>query len=303
MEDITAGNEPRKIPLVTSQAATPKADHHGDSALSEFLALDFRYVPTLEVEGRFASQMQDDSGCSCEEPSCSDPDADCECSDTYGHFYDADGCLQLEVLPPRLALYECSEVCSCRSLCKNVVVQRGVSQGCYVKAVEGKGLGLFAGQEAKKGSFLCLYAGEVISTGEARRRWQNQLLHGKDNYILVVKEVTTQQGRTQVLKTTVDPTKIGNIGRFMNHACPPATTHIMLPIRPAGSLIPLPALFAVRDIACHEELTWDYQDAGGESWFYGREPEKGAGELTAGRIPCKCGSSSCRGWIPYDPDL
>lgn len=51
----------------------------------------------------------------------------------------------------------------------------------------------------------------------------------------------------------------------------------------------------MRDIVKDEELTWDYQDAGGESWFYGREDEKGAGELSAGRLSCKCGSPRCVG--------
>lgn len=85
-----------------------------------------------------------------------------------------------------------------------------------MKAVPGKGFGLFAGQDIKKGSFLCLYAGEVISTKEARERWRDQLEQGRDNYILVIKEVTSRGDRQEVLKTTVDPTRIGNVGRFMS---------------------------------------------------------------------------------------
>ena len=67
-----------------------------------------------------------------------------------------------------------------------------------------------------KGSFLCLYAGEIISTVEARRRWERQKAAGQGNYILVINEHISVTGVQQTLKTTVDPTKIGNVGRFMS---------------------------------------------------------------------------------------
>ena len=59
----------------------------------------------------------------------------------------------------------------------------------------------------------------------------------------------------------------------------------MLPVRTVGTLIPMPALFAVRDLACGEELTWDYGDAGGEGWYYDRPSD-----VAVGDIPCKCSS-------------
>ena len=78
-----------------------------------------------------------------------------------------------------------------------------------------------------KGSFLCLYAGEIISTKEARQRWQKQKANGEGNYILVINEHITVADKQQTLKTTVDPTRIGNIGRFMSWwylLCLPAIT-------------------------------------------------------------------------------
>ena len=75
----------------------------------------------------------------------------------------------------------------------------------------------------------------------------------------------------------------------------------MLPVRTTGTLIPRPALFAARNISEGEELTWDYQDAGGEAWYYGKERSGGTGEQ--GGIPCVCSSVMCRGFIPYDPNL
>ena len=91
------------------------------------------------------------------------------------------------------------------------------------------------------------------------------------------------------------------LSKSSDHACPPLTTHIMLLVRPVGSLIPIPSLYATRDIAAGEELTWDYQDAGGEGWFYGRHLL----DVPIGldRVKCRCGSLLCRGFIPYDPTL
>lgn len=72
----------------------------------------------------------------------------------------------------------------------------------------------------------------------------------------------------------------------------------MLSIRPAGSIIPLAAFFASRDVQAGEELTWDYGDASGEGWYYGRQVrgealsalENKASQLTTGRLVCRCGS-------------
>lgn len=65
----------------------------------------------------------------------------------------------------------------------------------------------------------------------------------------------------------------------------------MLSIRLAGSTIPLPAIFAAREIKAGEELTWDYGDASGEAWYYGRGVPQvlGSGD-DADRLRCECGS-------------
>lgn len=87
--------------------------------------------------------------------------------------------------------------------------------------VAGKGYGLFALSDIRKGSFLCTYSGQILSTAEARQRWTRQAETGEDNYILVLKEtISSNDGRQQTLKTVVDPTEVGNVGRFMS-ACLP----------------------------------------------------------------------------------
>jgi hypothetical protein len=66
--------------------------------------------------------------------------------------------------------------------------------------------GLFAPQEGiSKGSFICTYAGELLSTTEARQRWARQAERGQGNYIFSLRE----RGRETI---HIDPTRIGGIG-------------------------------------------------------------------------------------------
>lgn len=79
-----------------------------------------------------------------------------------------------------------------------------------------KSFGLFADQDIPKGSFLCIYAGELISTSQARDRSKQLKERQESNYILVMKEVSEIDGQEHIWRTTVDSTRIGNIGRFMS---------------------------------------------------------------------------------------
>ncbi|EGF99188.1 uncharacterized protein MELLADRAFT_30512, partial [Melampsora larici-populina 98AG31] len=121
-----------------------------------------------------------------------------------------------------------------------------------------QGLGLYTRQDIPKGCFVCIYAGEVIDQDEARRRWEQRAKRSEGNYTLVIREAS---GST-VWKTIVDPTYRGNVGikhsSSLDHACPPLTSLIILPVRPAGHMKPQPALFAGRDIVRGEELSFDY---------------------------------------------
>ena len=91
-----------------------------------------------------------------------------------------------------------------------------------------------------------------------------------------------------VLRTIVDPARVGNAGRFINHSCAPnLAPH---PVR-VGSLVPRLALFATRDLEAGEELTFAYGDA--------TSPPDSTG--SAALRPCLCGAAACRGTLPFDP--
>lgn len=121
-------------------------------------------------------------------------------------------------LPEHHTIYECSHLCDCRQkgTCANAVTQRGVNTKCSVRWTEDRGFGLFAEEDISKGSFLCCYVGEVISTAEANRRWEYQSQEGHSNYILVTKEETNIEGRREILKTTIDARLKGNLGHFLS---------------------------------------------------------------------------------------
>jgi histone-lysine N-methyltransferase SETMAR len=60
------------------------------------------------------------------------------------------------------------------------------------------------------GSFVSLYAGEYLTTEEARARWRGK---HDDNYILSI--------RLPDQTIHIDPRYHGNFGRFLNHSCDP----------------------------------------------------------------------------------
>ena len=213
-------------------------------------------------------------GCQCLD-ACSS--SKCPCASKHGPNYSEDGLIINHQNP----VFECNNSCKCKTNeCKNRVVQRGPLQGLEVFQAGPKGLGLRTSMCVRKGQFICEYAGEILSADEARLRAAAQGL--ADNYILVVREhsggVTTS--------TIVDPTCVGNIGRYANHSCEPSAQ--MMPVR-SNILVPHLALFAARDLEAGQEITFDY--AGGE-------PSPSL-SLTA----CRCASGKCRGFLPWDPSL
>jgi histone-lysine N-methyltransferase SETMAR len=67
----------------------------------------------------------------------------------------------------------------------------------------------------QKGTFICLYAGEYLSTQEANERWSStpRQYMGEGNYILTL--------RLPGKRIHMDPRHEGNVGRFFNHSCDP----------------------------------------------------------------------------------
>lgn len=210
-------------------------------------------------------------------------------------------------------VYECNKVCKCKSQCSNRVVQNGVHVSLQVIHTVRKGLGLQALCDVAQYTFICEYAGEVLTYETARKR--TKALRSMDcNYILVVREHVNQG---KVLTTIIDPTYIGNVGRFINHSCEPNL--FMVPVR-INNNIPRIALFALRDIKQGEELCYDYsgdvqklnsKDKEECSEADGKKPvleidikpDPKEGKVELRRKTCYCESTHCRGYLPFDDTL
>jgi len=129
---------------------------------------------------------------------------------------------------------------------------------------------------------VCEYVGEVLSDEELKNR---RLLNNFNvkNYVLTIKEWSpTKQA---FVRTHIDSSLRGNFARFINHSCDP---NLAVHAVRVDLMIPCAVLFAIRDINVDEELTFHY----GSQNISPRE------NITL--VQCKCGSSNCAGFLPYD---
>ncbi|XP_045885484.1 histone-lysine N-methyltransferase SETMAR [Micropterus dolomieu] len=239
-------------------------------------------------------------GCSCLSHSCFTES--CSCLQTHGQAYDSTGTLlNLSRIDSGYCspVFECNALCSCSDACSNRVVQRGLRLRLEVCSTKNRGWGVRALEAIPRGTFVCEYAGELISLEEARRRQLAQRSE-ENNYIIAVRE---HAGTGSITETFVDPAVVGNVGRFLNHSCQPNL--FMQPVR-VHSVVPRLALFAGRNIDAQEELTFDY------SGLYSNQPpaELPSTQSDAAtqasrtdglqRKECRCGADNCVRFLPLD---
>ncbi|WCJ36407.1 Histone-lysine N-methyltransferase H3 lysine-9 specific SUVH5 [Euphorbia peplus] len=202
-------------------------------------------------------------GCDCDD-GCSDSE-DCACLVKNGRKlgYDYSECL----VRKRPFIFECGPSCKCFDSCINKVSQRGIRFQMEVFKTEGKGWGLRSRKHIPSGSFVCEYVGEMLNLKKVYQKDipDNEYLFsmGKDNDVL-----------------TIDASRQGNVGRFINHSCSP-NLHVQNVYIGPRAKAPHKMLFAMKDIEPFEELTFDYNlRLGGKD-----RKEKN----------CKCGSVNCLG--------
>lgn len=235
-------------------------------------------------------------GCHCESEICSST-SNCSCLGRFGAAFDKHGrlldvCPNADILRPAI---ECNGFCACGKLCFNRVVQHGVTIKLQVFGCGRRGVGVQTLEPISCGSFVCEYAGELLSYESAKRRadYANPAMH---NYILTVREFFG----TKSLTTHVDATYVGNVARFINHSCEPNL--FVQPVR-VENAVPRVALFAMQDIPFHAELTYNY--SGGRSFTTDEDsnfPSDNC-EHKLLKKPCLCGSLNCSGFLPCDDTL
>ena len=180
-------------------------------------------------------------------------------------------------------------MCECPPSCVNRLVQHGVTVPLRLEHDAVKGFRVVTLRALEAGRFVCEYAGELITVGEAKERTLNQHRCNLMNYIIAVRE---HSSAGEVVATTiVDPCTRGNVGRFMNHSC--EANLQMIPVR-CDSDVPMLALFCRRHVAAGEELTFDYG-----SGISGEHENRAENK----RKPCLCKSANCVGYLPFNPTV
>ncbi|KAJ1419079.1 SET domain [Sesbania bispinosa] len=195
-----------------------------------------------------------------------------------GRFpYDENGRIILE---EGYLVYECNHMCRCNKSCPNRVLQNGVRVKLEVFKTEKKGWALRAGEAILRGTFVCEYIGEVLDVQEAHNR-HKRYGTGNCSYFYDINAHVNDMSRLieGQAQYVIDATKYGNVSRFINHSCSSNLVSHQVLIESMDCERTHIGLYASRDIALGEELTYDYQ----------YEPVPGEG------YPCLCESSKCRG--------
>lgn len=130
--------------------------------------------------------------------------------------------------------YECCELCTCPSTCQNRLVQYGPRKYLQLKRFPQKQFGLITLKAIPDGAFICEYAGELLTKNEAMRRLRHIDATNEMNYLICLNERSTDNSSGDKIETFVDPSRIGNIGRYLNHSCEPNCE--ILSVRTNGSI-------------------------------------------------------------------
>jgi len=155
--------------------------------------------------------------------------------------------------------------CTIGPHCGNRALQLQQQPPLTLVETPGKGWGLLAGRPIPAGGFVIEYVGEVIDEVEQAERLEAARVRGEFHAYMM--EIDAD--------AIIDARFRANNARFINHSCDP---NAELQRWNVGGLDRI-AIFAVRDIAEGEEVTYDYQ-------FFTSEETK-----------CECGAARCRGFL------
>jgi SET domain-containing protein len=149
----------------------------------------------------------------------------------------------------------------------------GTRPGRAVKMYKSKihGRGVVATRDIAAGEKLLEYVGEVITPGEADRRYPFDETKPHHTFLFSVNT-----------RKVIDAAHHGNVARWINHSCDPNCEAVI----EKGRVF----IYAQRDIKKGEELAYDY-------YFVLEEPHT---KQMKALYPCRCGSKKCRGTILAD---
>ncbi|HUG38176.1 MAG TPA: SET domain-containing protein-lysine N-methyltransferase [Candidatus Limnocylindrales bacterium] len=133
------------------------------------------------------------------------------------------------------------------------------------------GMGVFTRSSIPPGLRIIEYVGEIISTAEADRRYDDRGMERHQTYLFSLDDGRCIDGRVG-----------GNLARFINHSCEPNCESVEI----EGHIW----IQASRPIDAGEELTYDYA----YEWLDGDDAH-------ASFYACRCGAPRCRRTILAGP--
>ena len=165
---------------------------------------------------------------------------------------------------------ECDENCRCGISCRNRRFQNHEYAYVYPIKTEDRGWGLCAGTFLPKDTFIMQYIGEIYSLDSEYGKKKTKEYKDKTcTYLMGLPNNNKHE--------VIDPTKNGNMARFINHSCDPNCETRKWHVK--GELCI--GIFAKKDIKEDEELTFNYDF-----------------DLNKTRYQkCLCGAKNCRGYL------
>lgn len=270
-EDISNGREVYKIPAMSFQA--------GDKAPSDYhYVRDYIQVEPVDLKLSLDSM----SSCVCT-GDCKN--GLCSCSSLNGSItrYTSDGRLSAHynIDSPEL-IYECNSGCKCNhKKCNNRVIQHGSRAKLALFKTKSRGWAVRSLRPLKRGSFIGIYAGELITVSDCRNRQDDTYLFNLSNTSNFSTN-TDEDSNQEAKKFVCDAKFYGNVTRFINHSCMPNLVGIRSFTYHQDSRFPYIAFFANQDIQAGKELTLNYGD---NYWIV-----KGARD----KVFCLCQRPQCR---------
>ncbi|KAG9510496.1 Histone-lysine N-methyltransferase EHMT1 [Fragariocoptes setiger] len=260
-EDITNGYERNRIPAVSYRRSDRAPD-------------DFNYVPCdvelepLAVDRSLASLKM----CECQD-NCS---ADCKCTEPHQSkaYYSKGRLAPTYNLEAPEVIYECNVACKCSAKCENRVIQRGSNLKLVLFRTRSRGWGIRTRKTIKKGTFIGVYSGELITTEESYKR--------KDDTYLFNLTFNTSSNNSNEQQYVNDARYFGNFTRFINHSCAPNVIGIRSFTTHQDVRFPHIAFFALEKIEAQSELTLNYGD---NYWLV---------KCKRDRAYCLCKQDKCR---------
>uniref|UniRef100_A0A8C3YT63 Nuclear receptor binding SET domain protein 2 n=1 Tax=Catagonus wagneri TaxID=51154 RepID=A0A8C3YT63_9CETA len=162
----------------------------------------------------------------------------------------------------RMLMFECHpQVCPAGAFCQNQCFTKRQYPETKVIRTDGKGWGLVAKRDIRKGEFVNEYVGELIDEEECMAR----IRHAQENDVTHFYMLTIDKDRI------IDAGPKGNYSRFMNHSCQPNCETLKWTVN--------------GDTRVGTELTFNYNlDCLGNE-----------------KTVCRCGASNCSGFLGDRP--